>query len=417
MSNFNKLIDRFDRMFFYYLNKIIGGFDKPTRKFYTDIVYGILKGQSIILSNITHALNEPILPKKTIERLSKFLDKEFDTECRNGLLKVALSLMPKNELKLFSVDDTDVIKPYGEHFELMGRVRDGSSQDNKIEKGYRVTCITAQTCMSKHPIPVYDIFHSESLPEFKSVNNYTFEGLEFVCSNLSQHSAVFVFDRGYDDYKIIDFFKSHRQYFVIRMTKNRKILIKNQKILMIEEGKKKKGKIVIPVVYKGLGTTIKASHIKVKLLKGEEEYNLVYAYLGNSSEPSMFLTNRSINNKEDVISIIMNYASRWKIEEQFRFKKNGFDFENFRVRTLNRINNLTLCLDIGIGFMTYLIENNSDLYKYLISNSKSLKGDDAYIKFYQLLSGIDSLLGHKEMGIKNKEKIEHRERVKQLSLF
>lgn len=385
MGNFNKIIDRYDWMFLYFVDKIIAPFDKPTRKFYTDIVYGILKGHSIILSDIAYALDEKILLKKTIERLSRFLDRDFDTHCRLNLLKMALCLMPKEELRVFSVDDTDVIKPYGIQFEALGKVKDGSSPNKSFEKGYRVTCITALTKRSKHPIPIYDTFHSETMVEFKSVNKHTFEGLEFICNYIKNYSAVFVFDRGYDDYKVINFFKTHKQYFVIRMTKNRKILIKTRKVLMINEGKRKKGKIVIPFVYKGLKTTIKASHIMVKLLQDKEEYYLIYAYVGDSNEPTMFLTNRLIKSKEDVISIVMNYGSRWKIEEQFRFKKNGFNFEDFRVRTINRINNLTLCLDLAIAFMTYLIENNSELYEYLISKSKNLKCEESYIKFYQRL--------------------------------
>lgn len=416
MSNFNKLIDRFDRMFLYFIDKIISPFDKPTRKFYIDIVYGILKSQSIILSDIAHELNEDILPKKTIERLSRFLDKNFDLNCRDNLLSYAISIMPKKDFLVFSVDDSDVTKPYGKHFESLGKVKDGSAIKTTIEKGYRVSCITALTSNSKHPMPIYDVFHSEAQPDFKSVNDYTFAGLEFVCSKVNDYSAVFVFDRGYDDYKIFNFFASHKQYFVVRMTKNRKIIIKNKKVLMIAEGKRKKGKIIIPVTYKGNKTEIKASHIRVRLIKGKQEYSLIYSYMGEAKEPSMFLTNRPINSKDDVISVVMNYASRWKIEEQFRFKKNGFNFEDFRVRSLNRINNLTLCLDIAITFMSSLIEYNSELYQYLISISKSLK-NDAYIKYYQLLSGIKTLLGHKEMGIKNKEKVEHRSKVKQLSLF
>ena len=51
----------------------------------------------------------------------------------------------------------------------------------------------------------------------------------------------------------------------------------------------------------------------------------------------------------------MNYVSRWKIEEQFRFKKCGFNFEGFRVRSLNRINNLTMCLDAAITIRVKII--------------------------------------------------------------
>ena len=417
MSNFNKLIDRYDRMFLYNLGKIISSFDKPTRKYYTDTIYGILKSQSILLSDIAHSLNEKTLIKKTIERLSRFLDKNMDLECRNRLLKYALSMMPKDDLKVFSVDDTDVTKPYGKHFESLGMIKDGSALMCTIEKGYRVSCITALTARTKHPMPIYDVFHSETQPSFKSVNNYTFDGLEFVCSNLLKYSAVFVFDRGYDDNKMIEFFNTHQQYFVIRMTKNRKIWVKNSKVFMVDEGQKRKCKITLPITYKGIKTTIKASHITVKLLQCKRDFFLVYSYLEQSTEPCMLLTNRPINSKQDVVSVVMNYASRWKIEEQFRFKKNGFNFEDFRVRSINRINNLTLCLDIAITFLSSLIENNSELFKYLIGISKNLKGDSSYLKYYQLLSGIKTLLGHKEMGIKNKEKIEHRPKSKQLVLF
>lgn len=62
----------------YYLNKIMGHLSKPKTKFYIDIVYGILKSKSVLLSNIAHSLNEKILLKKTIERLSNFLSSEIE---------------------------------------------------------------------------------------------------------------------------------------------------------------------------------------------------------------------------------------------------------------------------------------------------------------------------------------------------
>ena len=54
----------------------------------------------------------------------------------------------------------------------------------------------------------------------------------------------------------------------------------------------------------------------------------------------MLATNKAIKSKEDVVSIVRTYMSRWRIEEYFRFKKQHFGFENFRVRSLMSINNL-----------------------------------------------------------------------------
>ncbi len=180
----------------------------------------------------------------------------------------------------------------------------------------------------------------------------------------------------------------------------------------MNEALKKKGKIVIPVTYKGNKLEAKASHIKVKLLGFKETYYIVFNYLGDAKEPIMLLTNKQINSKEDVIAIVKYYCSRWKIEEYFRFKKVEFGFEGFRVRSLNSINHLTLCLDLAIIFLTILIENKSELYDILIGLSKNLKDDKSYLKFYQLISGINKLLGHKEMGIKTKEKVEQRNKIK-----
>ena len=41
------------------------------------------------------------------------------------------------------VDDSDIVKPFGHAFEDLGYVRDGSSPDKKIEKGYHVAEICA----------------------------------------------------------------------------------------------------------------------------------------------------------------------------------------------------------------------------------------------------------------------------------
>ena len=101
-----------------------------------------------------------------------------------------------------------------------------------------------------------------------------------------------------------------------------------------------KGKIIIIITYKVNKLEAKTYHTKVNLIEFKDSYYVVFNCLGDSKEPLMLLTNRNIQSKEDVISVVMSYCSRWKIEEYFRFKKAEFEFEDFRVRSINKIGSI-----------------------------------------------------------------------------
>ena len=68
------------------------------------------------------------------------------------------------------------------------------------------------------------------------------------------------------------------------------------------------------------------------------------------------LTNIKLDNKKDVIKIVRLYLSRWRIEKHFRGKKEEYDFENMRVRTLESMNNLNMMLTIHLGHIAMLVD-------------------------------------------------------------
>lgn len=121
------------------------------------------------------------------------------------------------DLKLFIVDDTDVAKPYGKRFESLGRVKDGSAIRITYEKGYRVTSIVWLSTNVNHPLPFYDVFHSEIQVNFNSINKYTSKGLSSIIFHLKDYESCFVFDRGYDDNKLFNYFLENKQYFIVRL--------------------------------------------------------------------------------------------------------------------------------------------------------------------------------------------------------
>ena len=72
------------------------------------------------------------------------------------------------------------------------------------------------------------------------------------------------------------------------------------------------------------------SVLKVQITAKKKWINLVLIY-GLSETPMMLASNIPIKSKDDVIMIARNYLKRWRIEEYFKFKKQEYNFENFRV--------------------------------------------------------------------------------------
>lgn len=96
-------------------------------------------------------------------------------------------------------------------------------------------------------------------------------------------------------------------------------------------------------------------------------------------------SNIPIKSKKDVIKVAINYLNRWRIEEYFKFKKQEYKFENFRVRTLKSINNLNKLLSYAIGLVALLSEKigKREFTNKIIKESNSLR-NDVYLWLYQI---------------------------------
>jgi len=164
-------------------------------KFVAQAIYGMLKSKSVILKNIATALNEPVRTKNTIDRLSQNLQRKLSPETHANYIRKMLGALGKEPVIL--VDDSDTIKPHGEKFEALGEVRDGSSKDKKIEKGYIVTEMVGLTANNKQPVSLFSHIHSSRQDAYKSTNHVLFTGLDQIIAALKT-TATFVFDRGYD---------------------------------------------------------------------------------------------------------------------------------------------------------------------------------------------------------------------------
>ena len=392
--------------------------NKSTSKFVMDMIYGISKSKSCLISEISRSLEEKINLNYTIERLCDNLNNIKEEEIniiKGNYLKEIEELFGEEAISIF--DDSDIAKPYGKKFEDLDKVIDASSIDGKVVSGYHVCEAVILGKNQKQPISVYSKIYSCKSDYFESKNKYTIESIDVV-RNVLKRKCNMIFDRGYDDNKLIDYIDKNGDYFVIRMNDKRNFLFKGKKKNCYKEAIKRKGKVRMELWFDDNEKyEVYVSHTRVTLPYNKKEYELVIVYGLSEERPLILLTNRNIKSKEDVIKVVRMYFYRWRIEEYFRAKKQEYKFEDMRIRTLKGMNVLNLILTIHLGHIGKLVEklDKKLLTIKIIERSKSLR-NKILVWISQMAKGISEILKYAKAGIKEWQKIEIRGKYKQLEL-
>ena len=351
MNNFTTNIYEMKREILNFSKKVSNGINKSTNKFVMDMQYGLAKGGSVLISNIARSLDENIKLNYTIDRLYDNLTNLYQDEkemiWNNYLNEVSKNIDKENAVVLF--DDSDINKEYSKKLEDLDKVIDASSKDKRIVNGYHVCEATVLTKNEKQPISIYSKIYSCKSDKFISKSMYTLESIK-EAENLIGKNFIGIFDRGYDDNKIFKYMSNNNHKFVIRLDDERMLLFKEKKRGVKEVSNSRKGKISYKALFsENEEYELMLSYTKATLPANKKEYTLVIVYGLSEEKPMKLLTNIEIKEKEDVIKIVRLYLSRWRIEEHFRGKKQEYDFENMRVRTLESMNNLNMMLTVHLG--------------------------------------------------------------------
>ena len=419
MNNFTTNTYEMKREILNFSKKVSEGVNKATTKFVMDMQYGLAKGGSCLISNIARSLDENIKLNYTIDRLCDNLSNMYQEEkeiiWNNYLNEVSKNIDKENAIVLF--DDSDINKEYSKKLEDLDRVIDGSSQDKKIVNGYHVCEATVLSMNNKQPMSIYSKIYSCKSKNFVSKNTYTLESIK-AAENMIGEKFIGVFDRGYDDNKIFKYMSNNKHEFVVRLDDERILLFKGKKRSAGEVAKTRKGKISYKALFDDSEEyELMLSYTKATLPANKEEYTLVIVYGLSEKSPMKLLTNINIKDKADVIKVVRLYLSRWRIEEHFRGKKQEYDFENMRVRTLESMNTLNMMLTIHLGHIAILADkiDKKLLTIKILYASKSLK-DKSIVWLSQIARGIKNILAYAHTGIRDWLEIETREKFKQLEL-
>lgn len=398
MVNFTSNTYQMKREILSFSNKISKNLPKPGKKFMADMNYGILASGSCLLTDIVDQLHEPSRKINIVDRLSKHLAKGTSEDVLRSYLAQVKKWCPEHPV--VHIDDSDVVKPDGYKFESLGWVRDGSESTatkNIYKKGYHVTEVTVLT-NSNHPVSIFSEIHSSEEKNFTSINTVTFSAMDRAAALFGK--AAFVMDRGYDDNKMFLKLDSLHQDYVIRLTAKRKLLYYNKWVFATELRNRRKGKVKLPLFYKGKKHNPYLSHVKVQITASRKDIYLVLVY-GITEHPMMLATNKEIKSKDDVIKIAKLYFSRWKIEEYFRCKKQMFQLENFRVRKLKAINALNFHITLCMAFLNQIsLKSETNALKVAIIQTADPVKEKIVFCYYRLAKGISGILSYAKEGIR-----------------
>ena len=403
MTNYNTLGNRLKERLLDFSQKITINFSKTTRRFITDMLYGMVASNSCKLTEISRALKEPIALKKTAERLGRNLS-DFSADDRGTLMKDYLAAVKSSigSDTMLLIDGGDAIKPCSPKMESIGIVRDAST--GEFAPGYWTIGAVALSSENRQPIPVYENLYPCKKQGGLGANVETEKCLQ----HLREHFAPDVprvFDRGFDTQRIVTNLLNNEETFILRVNQNRVAVHKGERGYIHDIARKtvcehelaytdKNGKRVQCKI--GITQVTIPSFCNMKLnvvvCKGYGEALVLYT---NLSEPL----------ESFAVRVVKMFLMRWRIEELYAFKKQGLNFEDFRVRELNSIRNLDLLLTVAIGFISVLGEQiRSPMAIGLIAASKRIPKINVFLKntkfpFYAILNGITTVLASLRCGI------------------
>ena len=398
MKNYTTLNDNLKDETVNFIKDLTNNLGKVDTHFITDVTSGILKHNSVNLSDIVRQTGKNNI-KKGVERLERHLDSfdDISVVIQNNYENMVKPYI--NARKLYFVDRSDITKQENTKFENMGYVLDGSNE-HKVSKGYQINEISTID-NSNQPISLVSELRSANDNDYKSDNELWSKHIEYVTNTYGK--GTFIRDRGYDSAILMENLVKMGADFIIRakfLTRN--VYVNGEKTTIRNIALKHKG--YYKFNSRGQNLKVYAVQIRIKTQDAKElkQYPLTLIIVkgfatdkNTLNEAYMALiTSRVVSGKNDVLQVVRDYLLRWKIEENFKYKKQQFSLEKIMVRRYKRIQALNTLLSYVMFFSNVI--NIKALGKTIRTIKLQLKGE---VKFwlYRISEGIREIMSFLSM--------------------
>lgn len=364
-------------------------------RFVEEMVYGLSSGGSVRLTEIGRSLEEDISLHATHKRLSRNLARrDLGAKIRQKVLELGSRRIKKDTLLI--VDPSDLTKKYAEKMEYLATVRDAS--DKTIGSGYWLCEVIGCEVGSNEITPLSESLWSQEAPDFVSENNEVL-GLVKKVRQATDNRGILVYDRGGDRRTFLrSWTEDESCRYLVRQRGDRQLLYKGKLKNELELAETCKTPYSETIVKEKDGTEkayfLHYGFLPVRLPEYTARPLWLVVVKGFGKKPLMLLTTEPMRRHRKTVQWALDaYLTRWRIEDTIRFIKQGYDFEDVRVLTYQRLKNMaTLLLATSYFSMVWLGAKTKleILSMHVMKASKRIFGIPDF-RYYALADGIKAV--------------------------
>ena len=256
-----------------------------------------------------------------------------------------LRTIKKNSV--IAYDLSDILKDSAKKIENIGKVFDGSKRQKG--NGFFVHGVGVGGLIWR--LRLHD-GNKNFLPQIRK------EILEKIIALTKKFDPILALDRGNDDGKLFEYLLEKSVKFIIRLNKNRNIIIEETgEVLSIEVLKPGRYKILIP------------SDDTKQRKKPEYKKYILIVWKNKKFKTPMRLLCSSDMNAFSSSEIIGFYLERWGLENSFKHVKQGLDLERIRVLKFKKFQNLVSLMHLCTLLSDFLLKKLKDNMKNFLHDS------------------------------------------------
>lgn len=317
---------------------------RPKTKFITQLLCGILFSNNLILTNVASKVPHPSSITALAKRFRRQLSdgRPFVKPLWFNYLTLASRRMDRDSL--FPIDLTDIAKPYARKMENIALVRDG-------DKG---TLVTGYWCMEAYALDKDGILwplliwpYSLEAEGVFSENEQVLKALSMLDEYFGEGFGIYIFDRGFDRWNIIEPFLALKRHFIIRQRGDRTVVVDNGVHIILRD-------LVEHLFADNPGQWL--VYKKVYLPGANKPLYVVAYHTKGYDEPVILLTDMVVEDRDSALQMRNRYVRRWAgCESSVQFLKSQIGIERFAVRRYRSMQQLIFLAALAMGFLSYLL--------------------------------------------------------------